>query len=334
MNKTFQVNISGEVFYIDEDAYSLLKSYLEQLHQAFSGAEGNEIVNDIEARIAEIFAEKVAVGSRIITLFDVNEVIARMGRAGDLCAEPDSQPAPPPFHGVAKKLYRNMQNRVFGGVLGGLACYLGWNATAMRWLVAIVALCTYLWPMIIIYIVAWMIIPAAATPSQVLQMSGTPVTITSLGQSVMNPGNQTSGVLGKVALVFLGIIAAVVGVVSIKKFIQCIVELVFYSMSGNVDVFSDVGGMAAHPVVSVVGQVCFSLVIALPCIAIVAAACSVVFDTRPVSRKVIVSGLVAELVLVVATIVLISIGKLPPFEAFKSLAWAVTAAAIPQTAIA
>ena len=63
MKKTFPVNINGTIFYIDEDAYALLNTYLEQLKVAFKGPEGAEIVADIEARISEIFSETIASGA-------------------------------------------------------------------------------------------------------------------------------------------------------------------------------------------------------------------------------------------------------------------------------
>ena len=80
MKKTLTVNLGGTVFHIDEDAYRLLDNYLCNLRLHFRKQEGaEEIVNDIENRISELFAEKLSAGSQVITIADVEEVIARMG---------------------------------------------------------------------------------------------------------------------------------------------------------------------------------------------------------------------------------------------------------------
>ena len=77
MKKTLTVNLGGTVFHIDEDAYRLLDNYLCNLRLHFRKQEGaEEIVNDIENRISELFAEKLSAGSQVITIADVEEVIA------------------------------------------------------------------------------------------------------------------------------------------------------------------------------------------------------------------------------------------------------------------
>ena len=91
MKKTFPVNINGKVFYIDEDAYELLLNYLDQLRSAFGGAEGEEIVSDIESRISELFDERIAAGACAIVYNDVNNVIEIMGKPSDISdCEPES----------------------------------------------------------------------------------------------------------------------------------------------------------------------------------------------------------------------------------------------------
>ena len=87
MKKTFPVNINGNIFYIDEDAYKLLLDYLSQLRTTFTGAEGEEIVNDIESRISEHFDERIRLGANVIVLEDVNRVIETMGRPEELSDE-------------------------------------------------------------------------------------------------------------------------------------------------------------------------------------------------------------------------------------------------------
>ena len=74
MKKTLTVNLGGTVYHIDDDAYRLLDNYLSNLKHYFRKQEGaEEIVNDIEMRIAELFAEKVTEGKQVITVSDVEE---------------------------------------------------------------------------------------------------------------------------------------------------------------------------------------------------------------------------------------------------------------------
>lgn len=89
MKKTLTVNLGGTVFHIDEDAYRLLDNYLSNLKIHFRKEAGaDEIIDDIERRISELFTEKLAAGSQVITIAYVEEVIARMGKPEEL--EPDA----------------------------------------------------------------------------------------------------------------------------------------------------------------------------------------------------------------------------------------------------
>jgi hypothetical protein len=111
MNKTVTVNIGGIVFHIDENAYERFKAYLESIRLHFTTAEGrDEIMQDIESRIAEMFQEKVKDSKQVITLEDVEEVTLLMGRPeqfndSDSSAEEKQEPV---IEGkIQKRLYRN-----------------------------------------------------------------------------------------------------------------------------------------------------------------------------------------------------------------------------------
>src|SRR5580765_4586707 len=81
MNKTVTVNIGGIVFHIDENAYEKFKMYLESIRSHFTTADGrDEIMQDIEARIAEMFQERVKDTKQVITLTDVEDVTRLMGK--------------------------------------------------------------------------------------------------------------------------------------------------------------------------------------------------------------------------------------------------------------
>ena len=323
MKKTFPANINGTVFYIDEDAYDLLNNYLRQLRSAFPGDEGKEITSDIEARIAELFGEKIACGSTVITIDDVEAVISKMGRPADLAdSEPDdsaTQPTPPPFDGVKKKLYRNMQNKVFGGVLSGVACYFGWNTNILRLLVAILALCTYVWPLIVAYLIAWMVIPAAVTPRQVLEMNGAPVTIDSVFQTVIGTSGPNAsqesagllGVLGKIVLIALGVVAGLIVVVMLGIFISMICGLILWWGWGSHTLLDHFSPDFTNPSLGFIGSICLALCIALPCIAIMWATCCVVFKVKGMTRNMLIGGLIVEVLLIIAATVMLSVATLP-----------------------
>ena len=95
MKKTLTVNLGGTVFNIDDDAYRLLDNYLSNLKMHFRKEAGaDEIVDDIERRISELFAEKLSAGSQVITIADVEEVIARMGKPEDRVLVPGAAMVP------------------------------------------------------------------------------------------------------------------------------------------------------------------------------------------------------------------------------------------------
>ena len=94
MKKTLTVNLGGTVYHIDEDAYILLDNYLNNLRYHFRKDEGaEEIVRDIESRIAELFDEALRGGLQVITIKEVEEVIARMGKPEELNGEEDGNPS-------------------------------------------------------------------------------------------------------------------------------------------------------------------------------------------------------------------------------------------------
>lgn len=151
MKKTLTVNLGGTVFHIDEDAYCLLDNYLSNLKIHFRKEAGaDEIIDDIERRISELFTEKLTAGSQVITIADVEEVIARMGKPEEL--EPDGNEAGAKTESweggscsgnaganfststkkVRHRFYRNPDDRMLGGVVSGLAAYLGWDVTVFR----------------------------------------------------------------------------------------------------------------------------------------------------------------------------------------------------------
>lgn len=186
MKKTLTVNLGGTVFHIDEDAYRLLDNYLSNLKIHFRKEAGaDEIIDDIERRISELFAEKLTAGSQVITITDVEEVIARMGKPEDMEAENDSEPSVgnATRTTIHRRLYRNPDDKLLGGVISGMAGYLGWDVTLLRLLLLVVLICG-VGTLIPVYIVCWLVIPEARTAAEKLSMRGEAVTVENIGKTV------------------------------------------------------------------------------------------------------------------------------------------------------
>lgn len=235
MKKTLTINLGGTVYHIDDDAYRLLDNYLNNLRLHFKKQEGaDEIVNDMENRIAELFSEKLSVSKQVITIIDVEEVIARMGRPEDFGDENDNpasgeksdederteqKRANAQTTTARRRLFRDPDDKLLGGVAAGLAAYLGWDVTLVRILTVILAFMPYC-PVIILYLIGWIVIPEARTAAEKLSMRGEAVTVENIGKTVtdgfervangvndyVNTGKPRS-FLQKVADAFLAVIA-------------------------------------------------------------------------------------------------------------------------------
>lgn len=262
MKKTFNINLAGRGFVIDEDAYNMLDSYLSTLGEICNKAGEPELAGDIEARIAEIFEERLgAWGAAILSLRDVEEVIERMGRPEEILSveepgvgapKPDVEPrdhaeeekASEPRgkqdvfrnifnYPVRKRLYRDVDNRVFGGVCSGLGWYLGLDPVWIRIIWVVLTLLTGStlgW----IYLILWICVPAAKTPYQRMQMMGVDPSVSNVGKVVTGEytGNSASKAMSGVAkgflLVFLIIALFIVGSLLLAfggAFLGCVTAL-------------------------------------------------------------------------------------------------------------
>jgi hypothetical protein len=135
MKKTLTINLGGTVYHIDEDAYHLLDNYLTNLRIHFCREEGaEEIVHDIELRISELFTDRLNEGKQVITIEDVEEIIARMGKPEDLSDEESGEASGSEKQKgtTMRRLFRDPDNKVLGGVASGLAAYMGWDVTWVR----------------------------------------------------------------------------------------------------------------------------------------------------------------------------------------------------------
>jgi phage shock protein PspC (stress-responsive transcriptional regulator) len=184
MNKTINVNIGGRVFNIEENAYDKLHTYLKTIRGYFEGNDStDEIIADIELRIAELFMERTTGQKQVIVLADVDEVIAIMGKPEDYVdadeqafAEEDREPRP------SKQVFRDPDNKVVAGVCGGLSAYLGIDPIIMR--VLFVVFTIFYGVGVLIYLLLAIIIPKAKTTAEKLRMRGEPVTVDNISRKV------------------------------------------------------------------------------------------------------------------------------------------------------
>ena len=183
MKKNFSVNIGSRLFNIDDDAYERLSSYLGRLRTFFAPEEGgDEIMTDIEMRIAELLEQKKANGPAIINLDQVEEVIADMGEPDQLSGSQEE----PSRRKTKGKLYRDPDNRQIGGVCAGIAAWFGVDPLWVRIAFAVITLLYGTGA--IIYLVLWIILPEAGTTSEKLEMQRQIINIGTLRDEVASAG--------------------------------------------------------------------------------------------------------------------------------------------------
>lgn len=188
MNKTVNINLANILFHIDEEAYTKMRRYLESVKRSFANTPGSdEILADIEARIAELFHEKLKNDRQVITHKEVDEVIAIMGQPEDYMVDEDIfDDGPTPSSSTqkrVKKLYRDTQMKYVAGVSSGLAHYVGVNPLWIR-LIWVVTTLLSGGGFILIYGLLWILIPEAATTSEQLNMRGEDINISNIERKV------------------------------------------------------------------------------------------------------------------------------------------------------
>ena len=183
MKKTININFQGQLITIEETAYDILNEYIQSLKDYFRHeAEGNEIVNDIENRIAELFGNRLKHGIPCITDDDVTSIIDTIGRPEEFDLEFDereeekenatmppphtqsgqSQMPPPVTEQEKKSLFRKSNDRILGGVCSGLAHYLKIDPVFVR-LGFVFLSSLFFW----VYIIMWIVLPTKELPNNV-----------------------------------------------------------------------------------------------------------------------------------------------------------------------
>lgn len=184
MNKTVNINLGGMFFHIDEDAYQKLSRYFESIKRQLSNSDGkDEIMSDIEYRISELFSEKLKSDKQVISMKDLDEVIAIMGEPKDYRLDEEEAATGLTYSSrKTKKLYRDVDNNVLGGVLGGLSHYIGIDVVWLR--IIMLVLFLFYGTGGLLYIILWIVVPKAVTTSEKLEMKGEAVNISNIEKKV------------------------------------------------------------------------------------------------------------------------------------------------------
>lgn len=185
MNKTVSMNLGGFFFHIDENAYQKLNRYFDAIKRSLSNEGRDEIMNDIESRISELFSEKLTSEKQVLGLKEVDEVIAIMGQPEDYRVEDDNtaQPNYTYTSSGSKKLYRDKDSGILGGVASGLGHYFGIDVVWIRVILVLLVVAGF-GTGILAYIVLWIVTPEAITTSEKLEMKGEPITISNIEKKV------------------------------------------------------------------------------------------------------------------------------------------------------
>lgn len=279
MNKTITINLGKINFYIDEQAYLKLDNYLKAISASLDPSSREETMVDIEARIAELFLKDRQTKDQVIGIEEVDLMIGIMGQPEDYQMEDDEASFETENYterSSSKKLYRDIENNAIGGVCAGLGHYFGFNKVWIRiaflllWIPDIIsgALVPSGSTVLLIYVIMWIVVPAARTTAQKLEMQGKPIDVSNIEQKVReefaNAKEQVkntdySGVnqffegLGKVLLILLKAFVIFIGVILVLSaggtLIGITISLLFFGgISGLTVLGISIGGLSMLPV--------------------------------------------------------------------------------------
>jgi len=365
MKKTFTINISGSVFHIEEDAYEKLKSYLHMLTNHFgSDDDGREILQDIEARIAELFTQKMAKEEKDVVLDSwVDEVIERMGKPEDFM-EAEGEETEERAEGktennqsgkVKRRMYRDPDHRVIGGVCSGMAAYFNMDPVILRIIFIILLFPTSgFW--FIIYLILWIAVPKAKTTAQKLEMRGQEATVSNIEKSIKeevaevkesynrfrssesyNKGRESVNRFGEVVFSVLKVILKVLGVVIgvlmiIIGFVGLLAFLISMVVGHSVITAAPWAGHFAVPDVAhfliapasiTVLMIAVAFLVGIPLLFILYVGTKIVFRYKSNNKIILLSGLGVWLLALVTTI-LVSVGQLEDYTERSTVTQSVT----------
>ena len=225
-----KVSIGGMAFQLKTDAYSTLKEYLDNIKGFYSSREsGNEIVDGIESRIAELLEERMQ-GDGIVDKSEVDEIISIMGMPEEMDAAESKTGEEGPKE--KKRLYRDPKQGIIGGVCSGLANYFKTDVVLVRLIFVALFAITFLWEhhsgggvclsVPVIYLIMLICTPAAKTVREQWAMKGEDGRARGVAKSVMNEKNAPSGnrknfwdEVGNTITMIMGIVLLLTGIAGI-----------------------------------------------------------------------------------------------------------------------
>jgi len=211
MNEITQVNLGRQAFTIAIDAQKLLRDYLNAVKKHSGGSE--EVVEEVENRMAELLIERGVSGSKVVLVKDVEYLRTQLGEPGDF--DDDSEDAASvEDDSSVRKLFRDTDNAMIAGVAAGLANYLSVDTVIVR--LIFIALTFFGGSGILLYIILWLLVPEAKTNSQRLQMRGLAVNVDNIkealaGADVSGATRRVSSVVGKVITSIAGVTLRITG---------------------------------------------------------------------------------------------------------------------------
>jgi phage shock protein PspC (stress-responsive transcriptional regulator) len=175
MKRTIQINLAGTIFNIDDDAYEILRDYLNAVERQFiSGVEGREVMLDLETRMSELFTERLKPLRQVVSAEDVRDVLKVLGAPEDIGGRREggqrySQAGYGRYEGGrrSRRMYRDGQDKSIGGVCSGLAYYFNTDPLLLRILFVIGLFMGFGF---LLYIVLWIALPQTNTPEQIREM--------------------------------------------------------------------------------------------------------------------------------------------------------------------
>lgn len=296
MKKTLTINLNGYVFNIDNDAYETLNVYLDKVAAHFADDERDEIMKDIEARIADLFTERLG-GRNVVEAADVAAVIDTLGEPeqfdtdGDE-AEPQEKPTGKEQKRKYRKLYRDPDEQMLGGVAAGLAAYLGWDVTAVRLLLIVVLVLGFGW-IIPIYLLLWALLPEAKTAAQKLEMRGIEPNLENIRNYIQSDrfkdtAQRVGSRLGEVLVWTVKILLIVCcGMIGLALFVAaiCAMIAVFAVLVGGSGMYADMFHTSIGTAPGTAILVSTTLLLLCPAIGLAAACVRLVGGSKSVPRR-------------------------------------------------
>jgi len=341
MKKTLQIHIGGRHFHIDEDGYHKLNHYLESLksHFASEGESGKEITDDIEQRIAELLENRITPVKQSVSLEDVNEIIATLGKVEDFVYNGQSEGQSEDEHYDRKdyrRFYRDGETGYLGGVASGLGEYFDIDPLWIR--LAFIALAFLKGLGIIVYIILWIVVPRARSTAEKLQMKGMPVNLSTIKESVnaeydkVKSGfsnlrsssasdrtrNALENIMRAVALVFVAIFKFIIGVIGVtflvigSVFLAGLIMVLLgvsnvfdhFFLWNGVD-FPDISHLFASTGHYQVLVICLIILVLIPIVVLIYGGIKILFNIRtkhPVLRAFVLTAWILALILFITLI--------------------------------